>query len=137
MCYTIQAEQDSSRDDDDDDSDWWSKYYNSLPNEDQAQDNKDNDNKGKDYMAFYHGELEKAFNEFTDLVQTFALHRGKGSRDPEEQAGQPVGYFKGALKIYEMNSLGPAPVLMYSSVPSTNPVEIIVRVYIIKVLIII
>ena len=88
-------------------------------------------------MVFYRGELEKAFNEFTDLVQTFSLHRGKGSRDPEEQAGQPVGYFKGALKIYEMNSLGPAPVLMYSSAPSADPVEIIVRVYIIKVYVLI
>lgn len=87
-------------------------------------------------MKLYPGELEKAFNDFTDLVQTFALHRGKGSRDPEEQVGQPVGYFKGALKIYEVGSTGsrPAPVLMYSSAPSADPVQVIVRVYVIKVL---
>jgi hypothetical protein len=84
-------------------------------------------------MVIYPGELEKEFNDFTDLVQTFALYRGKGSRDPEEQAGQPVGYFKGALKIYEMNSLGRGPEMVYSSAPSADPVQIIVRVYIIKV----
>ena len=138
MYYTIQAEQDSSRDDDESDADWWSKYYNSLnKNEGQPQDDKDNDNKGNDWMVIYPGELEKAFNDFADLVQTFALNRGKGSRDPEEQAGQPVGYLKGAIKIYEMNPLGLAPVLMHSSAPSSDPVEVIVRVYIIKVLIII
>lgn len=80
----------------------------------------------------YPGELEevKDFDGFTDLVQLFALHRGKGGRDPEEQEGQPVGYFKGALKVYAVT---PAPALMFSSVPSADSVEIIVRVYIIKV----
>ena len=78
--------------------------------------------------------MEKAFNDFSDLVQTFALHRGKGSRDPEDQAGKPVGYFKGALTIYEKN---PSRGLIYSSVPSNAPVQVIVRIYIIKVSLII
>ena len=81
-------------------------------------------------MVIYPSELEKAFNTFTDLVQTFALYRGKGSRDPEEQEGQPVGYLKGALAIYEVDSPG----LVYSSAPPPDPVQVTVRVYIIKVL---
>ena len=129
-----QTETDSSGDDDDDsDYDWWSRYYNSL--KEQPKHGKDYTCTGCDSMMIYTGELEKEkdFNGFTDVVQKFALHRGKGARDPEEQAGQPVGYFKGALKVYETSSLTPAPALMFSSVPSTDPVEVIVRVYVIKV----
>lgn len=85
-------------------------------------------------MVLYPGELEEAFNRFTDLAQTFALHRGKGSRDPEEKSGQPVGYFKGSLKAYPLPDDGsPMPELILSNIPSTDPVEVIVRIYIIKV----
>ena len=96
----------------------------------QPQDDDDSNKKVHDCMMIYPGELEKAFNDFTDLVQTFALYRGKGSRDPEEQEGQPVGYFKGALAIYEADSHGS----VYSSAPPPDPVQVTVRVYIIKVL---
>ena len=45
-------------------------------------------------MQIYDKELEEFFNHFTDLVQTFPLHRGKGSRDPEDPKRKTVGYFK-------------------------------------------
>ena len=103
-----------------------------MKTKEQPLDDGDSDKKVHDRMMIYPGELEKAFNDFTDLVQTFALYRGKGSRDPdlEEQEGQPVGYFKGALTIYEVDSHGS----VYSSAPPPDPVQVTVRVYIIKVL---
>ena len=128
----MQTAKEGSKHDDDSDFDWWSRYYCSI--EGRSQD----DCKQYGHLEYYRGELEDAFDGFTDLIQTFPLYRGKGSRDPEEHAGQPVGYFKGTLKVYpipesDTSSSTPAPPLMFSSVPSTDPVEVIVRVYIIKV----
>ena len=114
------------------DFDWWSKYYYSIGDARRTQ--KSYVDQGYDRMVIYPGELEEAFNRFTDLAQTFALHRGKGSRDPEEKSGQPVGFFKGSLKAYYLPDDGsPLPELILSNIPSTDPVEVIVRVYIIKV----
>lgn len=45
-------------------------------------------------MQIYDKELEEFFNHFTDLLQTFPLYRGKGSRYPEDPKGEAVGYFK-------------------------------------------
>ena len=113
------------------DFDWWSKYYYSVGDARRTQ--KDYVNGGYDRMVIYPGELEEAFNRFTDLAQTFYLHRGKGSRDPEEKSGQPVGAFKGSLKAYPLPDDGsPMPELILSNIPSTDPVEVVIRIYIIK-----
>ena len=125
-------------------------------------------------MQIYHTELEEHFNRFTDLAQTFALFRGKGSRDPEDAKGEPVGYFKvscwnclqllppslppslpsflpfsplslpslpfspispqGTVKMYPLPDDGsPEPERMLAHIPSTDPVSVIVRVYVIRV----
>ena len=68
------------------------------------------------------------------MAQTFALHRGKGSRDPNEEAGQAVGYFKGSVKMYPLPDDGsPEPDRILSNIPSTDPIDVVVRVYIIRV----
>ena len=86
-------------------------------------------------MMIYPRELEAAFNGFSDVAQMFPLYRGKGSRDGKEKSGQPVGYFKGSFKAYpvpkDVSSTNTK--LKFSNTPSTDPVEVIVRVYIIKV----
>ena len=88
---------------------------------------------GYDSMTIYHTELEEHFNRFTDLAQTFALFRGKGSRDPEDAKGEPVGYFKGTVKMYPLPDDGsPEPERMLAHIPSTDPVSVIVRVYVIR-----
>ena len=48
------------------------------------------------YFVFqvYEGELEDAFDNFTDLAQTFELYRGKGARDPDDPEGNHVGILK-------------------------------------------
>ncbi len=69
---------------------------------------------------------------FTDLTQTFALSRGKGSRDPEDVGA--VGFFKGTVKMYPLPDDGsPEPMPLLANVPSTAPVDVIVRVYIVRV----
>ena len=83
----------------------------------------------------YDTEVEEQFGFFTDFAQTFPLYRGKGSRDPDESAGQVVGYLKGAVKVYPLPPEGPAPekILSTHSVPSTSSEECVVRVYVVKV----
>lgn len=69
-----------------------------------------------------------------DLVQTFPLYRGKGSHDPNEEAGMAVGCFKGSVKMYPLPDDGsPEPERILANIPSTDPIEVVVRVYIIKV----
>lgn len=87
-------------------------------------------------MEVYECELEESFNNFTDFVQTFALHRGRRSRDPEDKMGQPVGYFKGAVKAYSIpeDPSEPIPKMIFSnmSASAANLMDVIARVYIIK-----
>ena len=82
-------------------------------------------------MVIYPGELEAAFNGFTDIAQMFPLYRGKGSKDRKDKSGQPVGYFKGSFKVYSQPE---EDTTKFSNPPSTDPVEVIVRVYVIKVM---
>lgn len=71
---------------------------------------------------------------FVDLAQTFPLFRGKGSRDPDELNHQNVGYFKGGIKMYPLPDDGsPEPDKILSNIPSTDPVDVVVRVYVIRV----
>ena len=93
---------------------------------------------GYDRMVIYPGELEAAFNGFTDVAQMFPIYRGKGSKDQAKKSGEPVGYFKGSFKVYTQHTQatgdeGLTPKLKFSNLPSTDPVEVIVRVYVIKV----
>ena len=119
------------------DFDWWSKYYCSVGDERRTQN--DYRDGGYDTVVVYNHELEEQFDRFADFVQTFALFRGKGSRDPEDRSGEPVGYFKGSLKVYPVLDDGatlPIPSMSFgpmATAAASDPVEIIVRVYVIKV----
>ena len=82
----------------------------------------------------YDGELEDAFNDFSDLTTNFPLYRGKGKRDPDDPKGQVVGLFKGALKVYPIPDDGsPEPPKVLANLPSTKPVNVLVRIYVIRV----
>ena len=71
-------------------------------------------------------------HRFTDLAQNFSLSRGKGSRDPEDVGS--VGLFKGTVKMYPLPDDGsPEPKPLLANIPSTDPIEVVVRVYIIRV----
>ena len=116
------------------DYDWWTKYYYSIGETSKIQPGYAEE--GHDRLEVYDCELEESYNNFTDFVQTFALHRGRGSRDPEDKMGQPVGYFKGAVKVYPIpeDPSEPIPKMIFSnmSTSTANLVNVIVRVYIIK-----
>lgn len=70
---------------------------------------------------------------FTDFLQLFPLHRGTGSHsDPEDH----VGCIKGAIKIYPIDiHEGELDIgcNLFRNIPSNSPVDIIVRVYVVKV----
>ena len=131
VCPYVQGDPDTKYSSD---YDWWTKYYCSTGDAKGTQDYID---EGHDLLKVYPSELEESFNYFTDFIQSFALHRGKGSRDPEEGRGQPVGHFKGSLKAYPIpdDESKPMPKSIFSNMPSsaTFPLDVIVRVYIIKV----
>ncbi len=45
-----------------------------------------------------------------------------------------MGYFKGAIKVYPLPDDGtPDPPKVLSNIPSSKPVKVVVRIYIIKV----
>ena len=80
------------------------------------------------------GTLEDEFSDFSDLTTSFPLYRGKGKRDPDDPKGQVVGLFKGALKVYPIrdDDESEEPKILVN-LPSTKPVKVLVRVYVVKV----
>lgn len=86
------------------------------------------------FLQVYNGELEDAFSDFSDLATNFPLYRGKGKRDPDDPKGQVVGLFKGALKVYPLPDDGsPEPPKVLANLPSTKPVNVVVRIYVVRV----
>lgn len=69
-----------------------------------------------------------------DVVETFPLYSSKkGAREHDTKA-QVVGWFKGAIKVYPLpDAEFPPPSNALSYTPSSKPVQVIVRVYIIRV----
>ncbi|KAL9983681.1 hypothetical protein ACROYT_G005897 [Oculina patagonica] len=140
--------------------DWWSKYFASLTGAGGAAkvskgdklvglftNNKEGDkadfnehtmkylSKGYDTLKVYHKELEKVpeFKGFNDFIATFPLRRGKtkSSKDDEEDDGI-VGEFKGAFRIYPIpDETTELPETMFANLPSSEPIECTVRVYVI------
>ena len=68
-------------------------------------------------VQIYPNDLEESFNKFEDLAQTFHLYRGKGSRDPEELAGESVGLLK---VCRHLPTLLPLPSLSLQSLLSSK-----------------
>lgn len=71
---------------------------------------------------------------FTDFLHPFPLFRGKGSHnDPEDH----VGCIKGAIKIHCLHEDGEAgggtEYNLFGEIPSNCPVDLVVRVYVVKV----
>ena len=77
------------------------------------------------------GTLEEKYDDFSDLITNFTLHRGK---DKHGSKGQVVGLLKGALKILRTNADDDCtkPKILVD-LPSAKPVKVLVRVYIIRV----
>lgn len=117
----------------DEDIDWWSKFYASVGDNDKAGIYLD---KGYDKLMVYGTELEKVevFNGFQDFVETFYIHRGKVKTKSEEE-DTIVGEFKGSFRLYPLPSdpNAPLPPKILRKLPPSQPVECIIRLYIIRV----
>ncbi|XP_038071057.1 myoferlin-like isoform X3 [Patiria miniata] len=115
-----------------DEIDWWSKYYAST---DEVEKCGDYLERGYDTLEIYTGPLENQdpYNEFSDFCNTYELSRGKNKdKDDEESSG--IGEFKGLFRIYPLpgDPKAPLPPKVFKHLPPSNPVECVVRLYVIK-----
>ena len=86
------------------------------------------------FQQIYKGTLEDEFNDFSDLITSFPLYRGKGKRDPNNPKGQVVGLLKGSVKRYSIPDGDESKEPKYLvTLPPTDPVKVLVRVYIVRV----
>lgn len=139
--------------------DWWSKYFSSLTGaggaaksskgeklvglfaSDKSGDQTDfNDHsrkylgKGYDTAKIYHKELEKVpeFKGFNDFIASFTLRRGKTKSKDDDEDENDVGEFKGSFRIYPIpEEETELPETMFTNLPSTEPIECTVRVYVV------
>lgn len=82
----------------------------------------------------YNNELENQpeYNNFKEWLLAFPLYRGKKTGDSTEDENRIVGFFKGAVKVYKLpiqQGLEPA---FAPTLPTNDPIHVLVRVYIIK-----
>ncbi|XP_067038375.1 myoferlin-like isoform X1 [Acropora muricata] len=115
--------------------DWWSKFYASIGDREKCGEYLTN---GYSTMEVYQTELEKVegFSGFEDFINLFPLYRGKAkSREEEEDA--VVGEFKGTFRVYPMpkdEQAWPLPETIFTNLPPNQPLECLVRLYVIKAL---
>lgn len=82
----------------------------------------------------YPCELENLpeYGHFKEWLLSFPLYRGKKTGDSTEDENRIVGFFKGAIKVYKLplqKGLEPA---FAPSLPTNDPIHVLIRVYIIK-----
>uniref|UniRef100_A0A6Q2XVG7 Otoferlin n=1 Tax=Esox lucius TaxID=8010 RepID=A0A6Q2XVG7_ESOLU len=90
----------------------------------------------------YNKELEAEFDNFEDWLHTFNLYRGKAGDDDEAALDDDriVGRFKGSMCMYKLplseeitREAGFDPNLgMFQSIPHNDPINVLVRVYIVR-----
>ncbi|VDL89995.1 unnamed protein product [Schistocephalus solidus] len=111
--------------------DWYSKYYASRKMWNKCLDYKE---RGYDTFVYYKDELEKqeGYYMFMDFCSVFPLHRGRSTDDDDDTYS---GDFKGTFRVYSLpeDPNAPQPLrYLETEVPKPDPVECIVRVYVIK-----
>uniref|UniRef100_I3K6E5 Otoferlin n=1 Tax=Oreochromis niloticus TaxID=8128 RepID=I3K6E5_ORENI len=95
-----------------------------------------------DELVVYNKELESEYGNFEDWLHTFNLYRGKAGDDDEHALDDDriVGRFKGSLCIYKLpvseeitREAGFDPNMgMFQSIPHNDPVNVLVRVYVVR-----
>eukprot|EP00058_Branchiostoma_floridae_P023452 XP_002608942.1 hypothetical protein BRAFLDRAFT_85483 [Branchiostoma floridae] len=117
------------------DIDWWCKFYASIGDEQQAGSYLQH---GYDTMEVYDDPLEtiKTFDYLEDFTSTFHLERGKkGDSDDEDDDGS-VGEVKAKFRLYPLpaDPRAPLPPKILDRYPAPDPVDCVVRVYVIRAL---
>ncbi|XP_034017505.1 otoferlin isoform X1 [Thalassophryne amazonica] len=95
-----------------------------------------------DELMVYNKELESEYGNFEDWLHTFNLYRGKAGDDEEHALDDDriVGRFKGSLCMYKLplseeltRDAGFDPNMgMFQSIPHNDPINILVRVYVVR-----
>ncbi|KAK6628981.1 hypothetical protein RUM43_002798 [Polyplax serrata] len=95
-------------------------------------------------LKIYPNELENQpeYNGFKEWLLSFDLYRGKKTGDDVEDESRVVGTFKGAIKVYKWplpknindhTVMGFDPQFgFFQGLPSSDPIHVLVRVYIVK-----
>ncbi|XP_072122859.1 myoferlin-like isoform X4 [Mobula birostris] len=117
----------------DDSIDWWCKFYASSGEHNEYSDYL---LQGYDTIKVYPGALEDVpqFKGLQDFCSTFQLYRGKVYGNTEDPL--VVGEFKGSFRIYPLpeDPMKPLPPPQFRQLPSSEPQDCLVRVYIIRAL---
>ncbi|XP_063717173.1 dysferlin-like isoform X4 [Symsagittifera roscoffensis] len=118
----------------DDTLDWWTKYYASHHSDPKMLEKaEDYLNAGGDTLQLLDCELDEVpgLDSLQDFLRTFTLDQGKKATDED---GDYMGEFKGALVVYPLPSdrSAPQPKRYFSQVPTGDPKEVVIRIYIIK-----
>jgi len=103
----------------DDEIDWWSKFYKSTGNSLMCQ------KYDGDTLEIYDTAIENKF-KLDDALKKFTLFRGKQSSGDY----RATGIFKGNLRVFPI-SMEPPP-SAWEGLPDNTPVEIVVRVYVVR-----
>lgn len=82
----------------------------------------------------YNSELESQpeYNNFKEWLLSFPLYRGKKTGDSTEDENRIVGYFKGAIKVYKLPLSKEIEPAFAPTLPTNDPIHVLVRVYIVK-----
>lgn len=82
----------------------------------------------------YNSELENLpeYNNFKEWLLSFPLFRGKKTGDSTEDENRIVGYFKGAVKVYKLPIPKDIEPAFAPTIPTNDPIHVLVRVYIVK-----
>ncbi|XP_062379458.1 otoferlin-like [Sardina pilchardus] len=140
--------------------DWWSKYFASIETlmeilkaqeaalaEAERDEDADPPPEGgeinPDESPVYNRELDHEFDGFEDWLHSFNLYRGKGGDDDDQNMPDEdrlVGKFKGSLCIYKVPMSdemsrevgGDSNMGMFQNIPQNNPMNILVRVYVVR-----
>ncbi|XP_078254560.1 fer-1-like protein 6 [Rhinoraja longicauda] len=83
-------------------------------------------------LEIYENDLEEAFDNFNDWMQTFDLFRGKASEDDTSADDERiVGKFKGSFFVWKYNDDIGGQYNIPQGMPSNTPVKVLIRVYIV------
>lgn len=96
-----------------------------------------------DELMMYNKELECEYGNFEDWLHTFNLYRGKAGDDDDHNVvddDRIVGRFKGSLCMYKLplseeitRESGFDPNMgMFQSTPHNDPINVLIRIYIIR-----
>lgn len=77
-------------------------------------------------------ENQPEYNNFKEWLLSFPLYRGKKTGDSTEDENRIVGFFKGAVKVYKLPLPKDNEPTFAPTIPTNDPIHVLVRVYIVK-----